>query len=58
MNKPEFDDIGYWYQKAQNLDALLKECHEILNDNRNIITICYELAAYKDIVDGGTNYET
>ena len=51
MNKPEFDDIGYWYQKAQNLDALLKECHEILNDNRNIITICYELAAYKDMSD-------
>ena len=53
MNKPEFNDIGYWYQKAQGLDALLKECHEILGDNRNITTICHELVAYKNLVDGG-----
>jgi|TARA_R100000306_G_C4316862_1_gene113097 hypothetical protein len=57
MNKPAFDDISYWHQKAEHLDALLKECHEVLNDNRSILTICYEVAAYKDMVDGGTNYE-
>lgn len=53
MNKPEFNDISYWYQKAQSLDAVLEECHEILDDNRNIITICHELVAYKNLVDGG-----
>ena len=57
MNKPAFDDINYWHKKAEHLEDLLKDCHEILNDNRNIITICRELSAYKDMIDGGTNYE-
>ena len=57
MDQPEFNDINYWYKKAQHLDDLLEECHEILNDNRSITTICYEMKAYKDIIDGGTNYE-
>ena len=56
MNKPEFNDISYWYQKAQSLDAVLEECHEILGDNRNIITICRELVAYKNLADSGNKY--
>jgi hypothetical protein len=44
MNKPEFDDISYWYKKSQHLD-------------RSIVTVCYELVAYKNMIDGGTDYE-
>tara|TARA_B100000745_G_scaffold257881_1_gene180958 strand:- start:448 stop:624 length:177 start_codon:yes stop_codon:yes gene_type:complete len=58
MTKPIFNDIEYWYQKSQNLDSILKECHEILDDNRNIITICYEMKAYKELVEGGDFHET
>lgn len=58
MNEPAFKDINYWYTKAQHLDSLLNECHEILADNRNIVTICHELSIYKDLIEGGTKYET
>lgn len=58
MTGPAFDEITYWYKKSQSLDAILKECHEILDDNRSIITICYEMKAYKQLVDGGNFHET
>ena len=57
MNKPEFDDISYWYKKSQHLEALLEDCHKILNDDRSIVTVCFELVAYKNMIDGGTDYE-
>ena len=53
MNNPEFNDIGYWHQKAQNLESLLDDCHEMLGDNRSILTICNELKYYKNLVEGG-----
>ena len=55
VKEPEFNDIGYWYQKAQNLESLLDDCHEILGDNRSILTICNELRYYKNLVEGGNS---